>query len=193
METDNSSRNEALLVAEARKGEERAWRQLVSQHQDAVFRLAYLITGSAEEAQDVAQDAFVRAYLKLDQYDDGRPLRPWLLGITGNLARNRRRSIGRYWHAVQRFLHERGEQTVVAPPRDNSDAQLLWQAVQKLPRAAQAVIYLRYFLELSEAETAETLDIAPGTVKSRAHRSLKKLRLIIEYEYPELADERTIS
>jgi RNA polymerase sigma-70 factor (ECF subfamily) len=193
MEIENSSSDEALLVAQARQGEERAWRLLVTKYQDAVFRLAYLITGSAEEAEDVAQEAFVRAYLKLDQYDDSRPLRPWLLAITGNLARNKRRSAGRYWHMVQRFLQERGQETAVSPPRDGGDALLLWQAMQKLPQASQAVIYLRYFLELSEAETAQTLDIALGTVKSRAHRSLKKLRRIIEIEYPELADERNIS
>jgi RNA polymerase sigma-70 factor (ECF subfamily) len=190
MESEIPAQNEAFLVAQARKGEEAAWRRLVLQYQDSVFRLAYLITGSAEDAEDVAQEAFIRAFLKLDHYDDGRPLRPWLLAITGNLARNKRRSIGRYWHAVQRFLQAHREETAVSPAHDPGDAQLLRQAIQKLPQDSQSVIYLRYFLGLSEAETAETLAIAPGTVKSRAHRSLKKLRLIVEHEYPELSDER---
>ncbi|MFN2171480.1 MAG: RNA polymerase sigma factor [Candidatus Promineifilaceae bacterium] len=190
MESEIPAQNEAFLVAQARKGEEAAWRRLVLQYQDSVFRLAYLITGSAEDAEDVAQEAFIRAFLKLDHYDGGRPLRPWLLAITGNLARNKRRSIGRYWHAVQRFLQAHREETAVSPAHDPGDAQLLRQAIQKLPQDSQSVIYLRYFLGLSEAETAETLAIAPGTVKSRAHRSLKKLRLIVEHEYPELSDER---
>jgi RNA polymerase sigma factor (sigma-70 family) len=134
MENEISSRNEAILVAQARQGEETAWRQLVSQHQDAVFRLAYLITGSAEEAEDVAQDAFIRAYMKLDQYDEGRPLRPWMLAITGNLARNKRRSIGRYWHAVQRYLQAFGEETAVSQPQDHSDALLLCENCPELLR-----------------------------------------------------------
>jgi len=181
---------EARLIALARQGQEAAWEEIVRHHHEAVFRLAYLIAGDAADAEDVAQSVFIRAYLKLDQYDDSRPLRPWLLGITANQARNKRRSIGRYWHMVGRFLDAHQAETVTEPPADPADAALLWQAVRRLPEASRSVIYLRYFLDLSEAETAEALNIAPGTVKSRAHRALKKLRRIIEEEYPELADER---
>ncbi len=193
MKRPNSSDNDSFLVAQARTGDEFAWEQLVTKYQEAVFRLAYLIVGNAEEAQDVAQGAFIRAYLKLDQYDDGRPLRPWLLGITANLARNKRRSLGRYWQAVQRYLQANRGETAAGPPDERAEATILWQAVQKLPTSSQEVIYLRYFLDLSEAEAAESLNIARGTVKSRSHRALKKLRQVIENEYPELANERTIS
>lgn len=186
----DSTGNEQRLVALARAGDEGAWETLMRAHQEPVFRLAYLITENAADADDVAQDAFVRAFLKLDQYDETRPLRPWLLGITANLARNRRRSLGRYWRAVQRFWQANREETAVSPVADRSDAALLRQAVRKLPASAQEIIYLRYFLQLSEAETAETLAIARGTVKSRAHRALQKLRRILEEEYPELSDER---
>jgi RNA polymerase sigma-70 factor, ECF subfamily len=185
--------NEHGLVNEARQGSEAAWASLVSLHQEPVFRLAYLILRDAEEAQDVAQDAFIRAFLKLDQYDDSRPLRPWLLGITANLARNRRRSIGRYWSAVQRYLQANRDDAVAPPPKVNTAAADLWQAVQKLSAVSSEIIYLRYFLGLSEAEAAEALNIAPGTVKSRSHRALKKLRGIVERDYPELADERFIN
>jgi len=186
METANSSERK-----KARNGEEAAWLQLVSQHQEVVFRLAYLITGDTADADDVAQEAFIRAFLNLDRYDDNRPLRPWLLGITSHLARNKRRSIGRYWHAVQRFLQAHQDEAAVSLPPHQDDAALLWQAVRNLPETSRSVIYLRYFLGLSELETAETLGIAHGTVKSRAYRALKKLRLIIENDFPELADERS--
>ena len=190
METTDSSENEGLLVARARQGDELAWSWLVAQHQEAVFRLAYLMTGDAADAEDVAQSVFIRAFTRLDQYDDGRPLRPWLLGITANQARNKRRSIGRYWHMVGRFLEAHHGETITEPPPDHTAGALLWQAVRRLPEAQRSVVYLRYFLDLSEAETAQALHIASGTVKSRAHRALKKLRRIIEEEYPELADER---
>jgi RNA polymerase sigma-70 factor (ECF subfamily) len=102
--------------------------------------------------------------------------------------------VGRYWHTIQRFLQgKRREDLAAAPPSDGVEAAVLWQAVRRLPPVAQEIIYLRYFLELSVEETAETLQIAPGTVKSRAYRSLQKLRAIIDKEYPELADDRTIS
>jgi RNA polymerase sigma-70 factor (ECF subfamily) len=181
---------ETRLIAMARQGHDAAWEEIVRTHQEAVFRLAYLIAGNAADAEDVAQSVFIRAYLKLDQYDDSRPLRPWLLGITANQARNKRRSIGRYWHMVGRFLDAHRAETITEPPADRADAELLWQAVRRLPEGSRSVIYLRYFLDLSEAETAQTLDIAPGTVKSRTHRAMKKLRQIIKSEYPELADER---
>lgn len=193
MERPTSSTEELTLLERARYDDEHAWEELVARHQQAVFRLAYLILQNREDAFDVAQDAFVRAYMKLDQHDGSRPLRPWLLAITANLARNKRRSVGRYWHAVGRFLQgKRKEDLVAAPPGDGVEAAILWQAVRRLPYTAQEIIYLRYFLELSVEETAETLQIAPGTVKSRAYRALQKLRAIIDKEYPELADERII-
>ncbi|MDX1412613.1 MAG: RNA polymerase sigma factor [Candidatus Promineifilaceae bacterium] len=188
-----SSADETFLVTQARNGDESAWEQLVQSHQDAVFRLAYLITGNADDAQDVAQGVFIRAYMKLDQYDDGRPLRPWLLGITANLARNQRRTIGRYWRAVQRYFIANDRELDLPALDERMESQILWQAIRKLPQIYQVIIYLRFFLELSEAETAESLEIARGTVKSRSHRALKKLQQIIEDEYPEIANERTFN
>jgi RNA polymerase sigma-70 factor (ECF subfamily) len=66
----------------------------------------------------------------------------------------------------------------------------LWQAVRRLNSVDQEVIYLRYFLELSVAETAETINIAPGTVKSRLSRALERLRRVVEREFPSLWKER---
>ena len=74
------------------------------EHQQAVFRLAYLLLGDADEAEDVAQETFIRAYRALERFDASRPLRPWLLRIASNLASNQRRSIGRYFGALQRLV-----------------------------------------------------------------------------------------
>ena len=185
------SENEAQLIASARQGDATAWDELVSQYQEAVFRLAYLLMGDADEAADVAQDAFIRAYRAMDRFDVSRPLRPWLLRITTNLARNRRRSLGRYVAALRRLLLAEPPQT--ASIADHSarrmEAQALWQAVRQLGRADQEVIYLRYFLDLSEAEMSKTLEIAPGTVKSRLHRALGRLRGVIAQDFPLLHEE----
>jgi RNA polymerase sigma-70 factor (ECF subfamily) len=156
-------------------------------HQEAAFRLAYLILGDAAEAEEAAQEAFVRAYLSLDRFDESRPFRPWLLKITTNVARNRRRSLGRYWAAVQRWWQANPESMASSSGMaQRTESELLWQAVQRLRPAAQEIIYLRYFLELSEAETAAALDLPPGTVKSRLHRALKQLKGIVVAEFPEL-------
>lgn len=135
----------------------------------------------------MSQEAFIRAYLKLERFDQKRPFRPWLLSIAANLARNRRRSIGRYWAALQRY--GQNEQTNVSVNiESDSDARRLWQAVRRLQPTFQEIIYLRYFLALSEAETAAALNMAPGTAKSRLHRALKQLRVVIEMDFPDLGE-----
>ena len=159
---------------------------MVRQYQEPVFRLAYLILGDGAEAEDVAQETFIRAFQKLETFDGARPFRPWLLGIAANLARNRRRSIGRYWGALRRYWQSESQPGKKMDWAAQNEARWLWQAVQKLRPAAQEIVYLRYFLDMSEAETAVTLDIAPGTAKSRLHRALKQLRAVIEAEFPDL-------
>jgi RNA polymerase sigma-70 factor (ECF subfamily) len=190
---------DAELVTAARAGDGAAWEALVRAHEAATFRLAYLLLGDAADAADAAQEAFIRAYRALDRFDQSRPLRPWLLRITANLARNRRRSLGRYLNALRRLITAdpdlgekiRGE-TLSAAMRARTEAQAtahtLWQAVRRLNTTEQEIIYLRFFLELSEAEAAGTLEIPTGTVKSRTHRALTRLRAIVAREYPSLRE-----
>jgi RNA polymerase sigma-70 factor (ECF subfamily) len=185
--------SELNLINQARQGDETAWSTLVAQHQEGVFRLAYLLLGDADEAQDVAQEAFIRAFRSLHRFDPTRPMRPWLLQITANLARNRRRAIGRYLAAWQRLIWVASEPATTEPAEQKlepGESEALWQAVQRLNRADQEIIYLRYFLELSVAETAEAAGIAPGTVKSRLSRALERLRQVVEREFPSLWKER---
>ncbi len=175
-------------IRRAQQDDATAWEQIVRQYQQPVFRLAYLVLGDAAEAEEAAQEAFVRAYLSLDGFDQERPLRPWLLQITRNVARNRRRSLGRYWANLRRWWQQQPVPVESERHHERANAALLWQAVRRLKPAWQEVIYLRYFLELSEAETAATLDIAPGTVKSRHHRALAALKDVIEHEFVELIE-----
>lgn len=182
---------EASLIQQARQKNPASWEQLIHRYQEPVFRLAYLLLGDSAEADDVAQETFIRAYLSLGSFDETRPLRPWLLQITANLARNRRRSWGRYLEALRRFWQSQlneDENDALQVSVGQQQAQSLWQAVRRLRREHQETVYLRYFLELSEAEVAEALQIAPGTVKSRLHRAIKQLRGVIEMEFPELAE-----
>ena len=186
-------RSEVELIRRAREGEPAAWETLVRNHQEHIFRLAYLTLQDAAEAEDMAQETFLRAFLALDRFELGRPVRPWLTRIAVNLARNRRRSLGRYLNQLRRAFASEPE------PDRNSDAlenglQAQWQAdrlrnaVQKLSRQKQEVLYLRFFLAMSEAEMAEALTIPPGTVKSRLHRAIADLRRIIEADFPELQE-----
>ena len=86
---------DAVLVARARAGDREAFGVLVTRHQRAALRTAFAIGGSESEAEDVTQEAFVKAFRSLRRFEEGRPLRPWLMQIVANEARNRRRSRGR--------------------------------------------------------------------------------------------------
>lgn len=184
--------DEATLIRHAANGDTTAWEPLVLAHQEAVFRLCYLLLGDPDDAEDIAQETFLRAWNHLKRFDSTRPLRPWLLSIASNLASNRRRSAGRYLAALTRAF--RNEPVSSASTEEKSaqymEANDLWKAVQTLNVPDQQIIYLRYFLELSVTETAEALRVAEGTVKSRLSRALERLRGIIRQDFPLLADRR---
>lgn len=185
---------EAEWIRQARNGDEKAYTELVRHHEEAVFRLAYLIMGDADEAKDVAQEAFIRAYQQLHRFDTTRPFRPWLLRITTNIARNRHRALGRYVAALQRFFAI----TLLAFPNTETqtiqqwETEALWQAIRQLDTKDQEVIYLRFMLGLSVKETAEVLDIKVGTVKSRLSRALDRLKGIVLTDFPLLVEGRQL-
>lgn len=181
---------DAELVTAARQGDAAAWEALLRHHQAPVFRLAYLIVGDADAAEDVAQETFLRAFRSLHSFDVARPLRPWLLQIATRLSYNQRRSAGRYFAALQRLFQTTPAASMRQEAHAASDeAHTLWQAIRRLGRADQEVIYMRYFLELTEAETAAALGIAHGTVKSRLHRALHRLRAVVSSDFPHLQHE----
>jgi len=180
--------NELELISHARQGDEAAWEDLLRAHQEPAFRLAYLFLGDPDQAEDVVQEAFIRAFHALPRFDLTRPFRPWLLSITANLARNQLRSAGRYLATLRRFWQAEPAQTPhpEALAAQNWEADTLWKAVRRLEFADQQVIYYRYFLNLPVEETAAALNIAEGTVKSRLHRAVTRLRQVIERDYPGL-------
>ena len=153
-------------------------------HQGAAFRTAYLITGDASEAEDASQEAFVKAYHALGRFQTGAPFRPWLLAVVANEARNRRKAALRRADLALRAGME--DPRANAPPSPEAAtlsaerrAELL-HALGSLREEDRLVIALRYFLGLSEAETAATLGCARGTVKSRLSRAIGCLRKRME-------------
>ncbi len=162
------------------------------QYEQIAFRAAYLITHDESEAADAAQDAFLRAYKALKSFQLGRPFRPWILRIVTHQALNRIQALQRRERMTERYTrqvvmaNDKPSPERAAAERDQNER--LWQAVRKLNADEQSLITLRYFLELSESEVAETLKIPRGTVKSRLHRTLAKLRDIIQREFPELGE-----
>jgi RNA polymerase sigma factor (sigma-70 family) len=169
------------LVTQSRAGDGDAYAELVRRHQDVAFRTAMLITGNAADAEDVAQDALIKAWRALGRFDARRPVRPWLLAIVANEARNRRRAGGRREHLVLRAAGEERHSAEAAPSPDaallaGERRDSLLAALGALREEDRLVIGCRYLLGLSEAETGAALGVRPGTVKSRLSRALDRLR-----------------
>ncbi len=181
------------LAERARCGDVDAYESLVRQYQELAFRTAYLITRDAADAEDAAQEAFVKAYLALDRFRPGAPFRPWLLQIVANEARNRRKAVARRLKLTLRA----GMVRLSGDPAPSAEAvalavdqqQTLLTALDGLRESDRLVIVGRYFLDLSEAEIGVVLDCRPGTVKSRLSRALARLRDALQAA----ADDREVT
>lgn len=171
---------EARLIEKARNGDAAAYERLVRAHQAVAFRVACALTGDAAEAEDAAQEAFVKACRALNGFRPGSAFRPWLLSIVANEAKNRRKAAGRRMklalraeeEGVSAVAHPSPEATVLAAERRGE----LLAAIGTLREEDRVMISFRYFLDLSEKETAAALGCARGTVKSRLSRAMARLR-----------------
>jgi RNA polymerase sigma factor (sigma-70 family) len=174
------------LAARARRGDTGAYEELVRRYQEVAFRVAYLVTGSAQEAEDAAQDGFIKAFQALDRFTPGMPFRPWLLRIVSNEARNRKRSSGRRARLALQVAGERPSGGAAPSPEaaalDLETRQELLDALAEMNEMDRLVLAYRYFFDMSEAEMATALDCRPGTVKSRLSRALNRLREQLDVE-----------
>jgi RNA polymerase sigma factor (sigma-70 family) len=170
--------DDVTAVARAREGDLDAYGELVGRYTAAAHRTAVLL-GAGDDAEDVVQEAFVKAFNGLAAFRADAPFRPWLLQIvaneTMNLHRGRRRRAG-----LQLRLAAYDDPARAADPAEEAIGddrrRALLHAVRQLARKDQLVITCRYFLELSEAETAQVLGWPAGSVKSRLSRALGRLR-----------------
>jgi RNA polymerase sigma factor (sigma-70 family) len=176
--------SEAERVGQAKRGDEAAYEELVKIHREVAFRTAYLIAGSAADAEEAAQDGFVKAYRALDRFREGLPFRPWLLQIVANEARNRRRAAGRREFLAVRAVAESVSGGAAPSPEAEvlaaAEREELVRGIARLREEDRLVIACRHFLELSQEETAAVLGVPAGTVKSRHSRALERLRAILE-------------
>jgi RNA polymerase sigma factor (sigma-70 family) len=176
--------DDVALADRARRGDERAFEELVRMYQGLAYRTAYLLTGSATDAEDAAQLGFVKAWSALPRFRPGAPFKPWLLRIVANEAHNRRRSAGRSAALALRATAARPPEDAAPSPEGaalgRERREELLHAVNRLDERDRDVLTCRYFLELSEEETAEVLGVRRGTVKSRTARALERLRAVVE-------------
>jgi RNA polymerase sigma-70 factor (ECF subfamily) len=178
-------RTEEELITLAREGDADAFAELVRPHLDLAFRTAMLITRNATDAEDAAQEGLAKAWRALTRFDRGRPVRPWLLTIVANQARDRRRSAGR---REGLWLRAAGEERPDGETALSPEAALLagetrgdlLAGLGSLREEDRLVLGCRFLLDLSEADTAAALGVRPGTVKSRTSRALARLREVVD-------------
>ena len=175
---------EDTLVERARRGDADAYEELVRRYTEMAFRAAYVLTGSAPDAEEASQDAFIKAFRALPRFRAGAPFRPWLLRIVGNEARNRRRAAGRRAALELRLAEGLGAGGAAPSPEAAVEAaeerRALLRALVMVGDDHRQVVSCRYLLQLSVEETAAALGIPEGTVKSRLARALAHLRELME-------------
>ena len=172
------------LVERARHGDQDAYGELVTRYQALAARTAYVITGNEPDAEEAAQEGFVKAYYALDRFRAGAPFRPWLLRIVANEAINRRKAAGRRPTVDLSVAPDPPSDDTALSPEGavlaTERRELVLHALRGVREEDRVVIAYRYFFDLSEAEMATALGVAPGTVKSRLSRALARLRAVMD-------------
>jgi RNA polymerase sigma-70 factor (ECF subfamily) len=161
-------RSEAALVRAAKAGDGAAVEELFRRHWPGTYRAAYLVVGDAGAAEDIAQEAFLKAIAALERFDRRRPLAPWLHRIAVNRAID--------WTRARRPETPDEREPPAPPPTAAGLSDELVAALAALPGERRAVVVLRYLLEYTPGEIAAMLDLPRGTVNSRLRRGLDELQ-----------------
>ncbi|MFI4946924.1 MAG: RNA polymerase sigma factor [Burkholderiales bacterium] len=183
---------ESFLIARARRGDPSAFEEIVRLYQRRVYGVALRIVRAHDVADDVAQEAFLRAWRSLDRFDLDRPFGPWVCRIAANLAVNYVRSP----RAREEGLPEGHAEAKAKAPGplgallDGEATRVLDAALAELPSEQRTVLVMRAVEEMSYAEIAEALGISPGTVMSRLYRAREKLAVALRPYLGQAAERR---
>lgn len=175
-----SEETEQLWIAQALEGDQAAFGELVKAHQNAVYNLCYRMLGERGEAEDAAQEAFLRAYAHLDRYDNDRSFRTWVLSIASNHCIDRLRKRRLTWLSLDEGLppHPALNSDAVEPEDAviNSERNATIQVMlAELSPEYRAAVVLRYWYDMSYTEIAEMLNTTESAIKSRLFRARQVL------------------
>ena len=173
------------LAGRVLKGDLDAYEAIIQDHQASVFNVCYRILGNRQEAEDLTQEAFIRAYQKLSRYDPSRPFGPWMRTLAANLCYNHIKKA-----RLERVpLEDEKDQLKDNPSNDpenllelSQEHRVLYQALWKLPDNQRIALELRHFQGLSYQDMAETLNLPLNTVRSHLYRGRQRLAEILKEE-----------
>jgi len=166
------------LVLQTRDGDVEAYGELVRRYQTSVFNVCYRLLGERREAEDLAQDSFIRGYERLRTFDEDRPFGPWIRRVTANMCLNHLRG---HWRSMEPLddEHDLPASTTVIDPSATADERAsrskVREAIRSLPPHYRAVIELRHFQGLTYQEMAEALSLPLSDIRSHLFRSRRLL------------------
>ncbi|MFF3509653.1 RNA polymerase sigma factor SigW, partial [Bacillus velezensis] len=173
-------------IKQVKKGDQNAFAEIVDLYKDKIYQLCYRMLGNVHEAEDIAQEAFIRAYVNIDSFDINRKFSTWLYRIATNLTIDRIRKKKPDYYLDAEVAGAEGLTMYSQIAADGvlpEDAVLslelsdtIQKKILKLPDKYRTVIVLKYIDELSLIEIGEILNIPVGTVKTRIHRGREALR-----------------
>ena len=169
--------DENECIRQVLAGDQAAYRMLVEKYKNQVFGLAYKMLGGAEDAEDAAQEVFVRAYTRLRTYDQSRKFSTWLLSITSHLCIDELRRKRLLWHPLDDVagVLESGEKGPETEAIDEEERRRVRNLLQYLPPKYRTVIVLRYWHDLSIIEIGEAIGATEAAVKTMLHRGRQML------------------
>lgn len=179
--------DEVALYERCKRQDRAAFAELFERYHLRVYRSALLIGREADSADDVTQLVFEELFTAFRRFDTTRPFLPWLYRIIHNvsmdyLRRNRRGTLPLL--NADTLLGADPDPGPAEQAERAEQREVVWRAISRLPDHHRAVLVLRYYAGLSEAEMADTLGARPGTVKSRLHRAQHALASLLEAEMP---------
>ena len=166
---------ELELIERSRAGEQDAFRELYDANVDRIYRLAFRMAGEEDLARDFTQEAFIRAYQKLDQFRGDSSFSTWLHAIAVSVSLNGLRKVQRH-RARERTLDEAPDLALATSPTDPAIKTRLKEAIDGLPELYRTVFLMHDLEGYSHHEIAGALDVAEGTSKARLSRARAKLR-----------------
>jgi RNA polymerase sigma-70 factor (ECF subfamily) len=190
---------EMTWILQARQGNDEAFTRLLEQYQTPVYNLCYRMLGEPEQAEDAAQESFLRAYQNMTRYDPQRPFATWLLSISAHhcIDRLRRRRFTLFSLDAEREDDDRPIELpdvhALDPEREavrRDEQREVQSALHGLEATDRAAIILRYWYDFSEVEIAESLHLTVSAVKSRLHRARKAVARLLLANSPETIVER---
>ncbi|WP_077605005.1 RNA polymerase sigma factor SigW [Oceanobacillus sojae] len=173
-------------IIQVKKGDQSAFSDVVAFYQDKIYQHCYRMLGNKHEAEDMAQEAFIRAFMNIDSFDENRKFSTWLYRIATNLTIDRMRKRKPDYHLDAEVkgtdgldMYSQLASTERLPGEEVESRELqryIHHEISQLPSKYRSIIMLRYLEEFSLKEISEILDVPLGTVKTRIHRGREALR-----------------